>query len=258
MRSRGLLSSSVAILFLTACGRTHVDSKTARVDALFEKWNRTDSPGCAVGIGRNGSVLYEHGYGMANLEWGIPITPETVFPVASISKSFTAMSVLLAAERGLLSLDNELQMYVPEWQDRDDHITVRHLLTHTSGVRDAFTMYGWGAHSDNVDPNESIVQILARQHGVNFAPGSQYQYNNAGYALLAAVFKRATGQSLRDYADANIFKPLGMSHSLFQGESAMLIPHRASGYSQDANGWRSGRTYTGNAGPAVVGNSGMY
>jgi CubicO group peptidase (beta-lactamase class C family) len=249
---------AAAILSLCACSRAHVDSKTARVDALFEKWNRAGSPGCAVGISRNGSVLYEHGYGMANLEWGIPITPDTVFPIASISKSFTAMSVLMAAERGQLSLDDEVQKYIPEWQDRDDHITIRHLLTHTSGVRDAFTMFGWGAHGDNADSNETIANILARQHGVNFKPGSEYQYNNSGYALLGALVKHATGQSLREYADVNIFKPLGMSHSLFQGESAMLISNRASGYSRDANGWRAARTYTGNAGLAVVGNSGVY
>jgi CubicO group peptidase (beta-lactamase class C family) len=247
-----------AILCLAACSRTHTDSQAARVDALFEKWNRTDAPGCAVGVSRNGSVLYEHGYGMANLEWGIPITPQTVFPIASISKSFTAMSVLLAADRGQLSLDDEVQKYIPEWQDRHDHITIRHLLTHTSGVRDVFTMYGWGAHGESADPNESITEILARQHGLNFVPGSEYQYNNSGYALLAAILKRATGQSLREYADANIFKPLAMSHSLFQGESAMLISNRASGYTPDANGWRAARTYTGNAGQAVVGNSGMY
>jgi CubicO group peptidase (beta-lactamase class C family) len=247
-----------AILCLAACGRAHTDSQAARVDALFEKWNRTDAPGCAVGVSRNGSFLYEHGYGMANLEWGIPITPDTVFPIASISKSFTAMSVLMAAERGQLSLDDEVQKYIPEWQDRNDHITIRHLLTHTSGVRDAFTMFGWGAHGDRADPNETIAVILARQQGVNFKPGSEYQYNNSGYALLGALVKRATGQSLREYADTNIFKPLGMSHSMFQGESAALIPNRASGYTQDGNGWRAARTYTGNAGPAVVGNSGMY
>jgi CubicO group peptidase (beta-lactamase class C family) len=104
LRSRSLLSSSLALFCLAACGRGPADARATKVDALFKKWNRTDGPGCAVGIGQSGSVLYEHGYGMANLEWGIPITPNTVFPVASISKSFTAMSVLLAAERGQLSL----------------------------------------------------------------------------------------------------------------------------------------------------------
>jgi len=254
----GRMVTAAAILCLAACSRMHRDSQTARVDALFEKWNRTDAPGCAVGISRNGSVLYEHGYGMANLEWGIPITPETVFPIASISKSFTAMSVLFAAERGQLSLDDEVQKYVPEWQDRDDHITIRHLLTHTSGVRDAFTLFGWGAHGESADPNDSIAGILARQHGLNFAPGSEYQYNNGGYALLASIVKRATGQSLHEYADANIFKPLGMSHSFYQRDAAMLIAHRASAYTREANGWHAAREYTANVIPPVVGNAGVY
>jgi CubicO group peptidase (beta-lactamase class C family) len=258
LRSRRLLSSSAAILCLTACGRTQADSRTARVDALFEKWNRTDAPGCAVGISRNGSVLYEHGYGMANLEWGIPITPETVFPIASISKSFTAMSVLLAARRGQLSLDDEVQKYVPEWKDRDDHITIRHLVAHTSGVRDAFTLFGWGAHGESADPNESIALLLARQRGLNFTPGSEYEYNNGGYALLATIVKRATGQSLHEYADANIFKPLGMSHSFYQRDAAMLIPHRASGYTRETTGWHAAREYIVNVAPPVVGNAGVY
>jgi CubicO group peptidase (beta-lactamase class C family) len=168
------------------------------------------------------------------------------------------MSVLLAAEHGQLSLDDEVEKYIPEWQDRNDRITIRHLLTHTSGVRDVFTMYGWGAHGESGDPNESIATILARQRGLNFAPGSEYQYNNGGYALLGAILKRATGQSLREYADANIFKPLGMSHSFYQGDVAMVIRNRASGYTREPEGWRAARTYTGNAGQAVVGNSGMY
>ena len=245
-------------LSVYGCQR-RTESQTARVDKLFVPWSRNDTPGCAVGISRNGAVVYEQGYGMANLELGVSITPETVFPIASISKSFTAMSVALAAQQGKLSLDDEVQKYIPEWTDRDDHITIRRLLTHTSGVRDAFQVLGWAPSGESAgDINTVVLQILSRQRGVNFSPGTEYQYNNGGYNLLASIVKRATGQPLREYADANIFKPLGMSHSLFMGDATMLIRHRASGYSRDADGWHAAREYATNAGQAVVGNAGMY
>jgi CubicO group peptidase (beta-lactamase class C family) len=241
------------ILSLAACHRSPADSATARVDKLFAEWNRTDSPGCAVGISRNGSVLYEHGYGMANLERRVPITPVTVFPIASTSKSFTAMSVVLAAERGQLSLDDEVQKYIPEWVDRDDHITIRHLLNHTAGLRDAFTLLGWAPPSESAgDQNEGIVRMLSRQRGLNFKPGTQFEYNNGGYNLLASILKRATGQSLRTFSDANIFTPLGMTRSHFRDDRATAVPNRASGYQKLADGWHDVTENTG-----VVGNAGM-
>ena len=170
----GRMVTVAAILPLAACGRVRADSQTARVDKLFAEWNRADAPGCAVGVSRNGAIVYEHGYGMANLERHVPITPETVFPIASTSKSFTAMSVVLAAERGQLSLDDEVQKYIPEWLDRDDHITIRHLLTHTGGLRDAFTLLGWAPPSESAgDQNEGIVRMLSRQRGLNFKPGTR-------------------------------------------------------------------------------------
>jgi CubicO group peptidase (beta-lactamase class C family) len=252
MRMLAVALMSLAMFSPGACGRAE-KSQTARVDKLFAVWDRSDSPGCAVGISRNGAILYEHGYGMANLELGVPITPATVFPIASITKSFTAMSVLLAAEQGRLSLDDEVQKYIPDWRDREDRITVRHLLTHTSGVRDAFALLGWAPAESTGDVNEAIVKILARQSGLNFPPGSEYQYNNGGYNLLATVLKRATGQSLGEFAAANIFTPLGMAHTHVHDDVSMLVPNRASGYTRDARGWRAARQDGG-----VVGNDGMY
>jgi len=182
---------SAAVVLHTACGRSGAGSQTAQVDQLFAPWSRTDSPGCAIGISRNGAILYEHAYGKANLELNVPNTPETVFAIASITKAFTAMSVLLAAQQGKLSLDDEVQKYIPDWRDRDDHITIRHLLTHTSGIRDAFGLLGWAPLSESAgDYNEAIARILALQRGVNFPPGTEYQYNNVGYNLLATILKR--------------------------------------------------------------------
>jgi CubicO group peptidase (beta-lactamase class C family) len=253
LRTLAIAMAAVAMLSLGACRRPATESQTSRVDKLFAAWNRTDSPGCAVGVSRNGAVIYEHGYGMANLELGVPITPATVFPIASITKSFTAMSVLLAVDQGTLSLDDEVQKYIPDWQDRQDQITVRHLLTHTSGIRDAFALLGWAPANQTADVNESIVRILSRQRGLNSKPGSEYMYNNGGYNLLASILKRATGQSLGEFAAANIFKPLGMTQTHVHDDVAMLVPNRASGYTRDVRGWRAARQDGG-----VVGNDGMY
>ena len=146
-----------------------------------------------------------------------------------------------------------MQKYIPEWADHEHHVTIRHVLTHTSGLREGFGLLGWAAPADGSgDPNETILKMLARLHGLNFAPGTEYRYNNSGYNLLGSILKRATGQSLRAFADAKIFKPLGMTHTHVHDDPAMLVPNRASGYSRDANGWHPAPEATG-----VVGNSGM-
>ena len=243
-----------ALISISACRQAPAESENTRVDKLFAAWTGQDTPGCAVGISRNGAVVYEHGYGMANLELSVPVTPDTVFAVASVTKSFTAMSVLLAAEQGKLSLDDEIQKYIPEWRDRDDHITIRHLITHTSGLRDAFALLGWAPSSESAgDYNEAIAKMLARQRGLNFPPGTEYQYNNGGYNLLATILKRATGQSLREFADVNIFKPLGMTHTHVHDDVSVPVPSRASGYTRSASGWRAAKIDGG-----IVGNSGLY
>ena len=233
----------------TACGSTPRAAITAGVDPLFAAWNRPDSPGCAVGVSRNGAVIYEHGYGMASLERKVAITPTTVFPLASITKSFTAMSVLLAGERGLLSLDDDVSKFIPDWSNREHRVTLRHLLTHTSGLRDAYLLQGWAP--DHGNSNEAMVRILSRQRGLNSVPGAEYQYNNGGYLLLGKILERASSQTLGAFADANIFKPLGMTGAWFSGDSVRTAPDHASGYSPQANGWRllpESSGYAGNAG----------
>jgi len=229
-------------------------SAPARVDKLFADWNRTNSPGFSVAISRNGTLVYEHGYGMANLELGVPITSASVFPAASISKQFTAMSVLLLTQRGKLSLDDEVRKFIPEWAYTKQPITIRQLLTHTSGLRDAFTLLGIAApREDGVSVNDAIAAMLARQRGLNFAPGSEFQYNNGGYNLLGTIVKRVSSQSLREFADANIFKPIGMVHTHFHDDPAMLVPNRVSGYSRWESSFRLARPEGG-----IVGNAGLY
>src|SRR2546425_2328146 len=176
---------------------------------------------------------------MANLELGVPIPPASIFHAASVSKQFTAMSIVLLAERGQLSLDDEVQKYIPEWADHGSRITIRHLLTHTSGLRDAFMLEGLAPpREDGSDRNDAIVKILARARGLNFTPGAEFQYNNGGYTLLANIVKRVSGQSFRAFAEANIFKPLGITQTHFHDDHRMIVPNRASGYHQDAGGLR--------------------
>jgi CubicO group peptidase (beta-lactamase class C family) len=205
------------------------ESVEARVDRLFAQWNKPDSPGCSVAVGRNGAVLYERRYGMANLELGVPIGPTSVFEAASISKAFTAMSILLLAQRGRLSIDDDVRKHIPEWSDT--RVTLRHLLSHTAGLRDVFLLVELAApRRSGGDFNDWLVHLLARQRGLNFTPGSDFQYNNGAYVVLAEIVKRVSGQPLREFADANIFKPLGMTDSRFQDDGTRIVPHRASGY----------------------------
>jgi CubicO group peptidase (beta-lactamase class C family) len=248
------LVAAVAPVLSVSCRSPRPESATVKVDNLFTEWSKRDSPGCGIGISRNGALVYEHAYGMANLELAVPITPASVFPVASISKQFTAMSIVLLAERGQLALEDDVRTYIPEWSDHEHHVTIRQLLTHTSGLRDGFALLGWATPSEGKgDPNDAVMNMLARQRGLNFPPGTEYQYNNGGYNLLGSIVKRVSGQSLRAFADANIFQPLGMTHTHIHDNPAMIVLNRVSGYSRDVNGWQLGSESAG-----VVGNAGVY
>lgn len=166
------------------------------------------------------------------------------------------MSILLLAGRGQLSLDDEVREFIPEWADHGYRITIRHLLTHTSGLRDAFLLEGLAPpRGDGGERNDAIVKILARARGLNFTPGTQFQYNNGGYTLLAKIVKQVSGQSFRSFTDANIFKPLGMTHTHFHDDPTMIVPNRASGYHQDARGLHvAARADPG----GILGNAGLF
>ena len=230
------------------------ESIEARVDRLFAEWNKPDSPGCSVATGRNGAVLYERGYGMANLELGVPIRPTSVFEAASISKAFTAMSILLLAQRGRLSIDDEMRKHIPGWSDTSPRVTVRHLLSHTGGLRDVFLLVELAApRRPGSDFNEWLVHLLARQRGLNFTPGEDFQYNNGAYVVLAEIVKRVSGQPLRDFAEVNIFQPLGMTHSRFLDDGTRIVPNRVSGYFREGGELRQA---VGQPHPPI-GNSGL-
>ncbi|HYF76943.1 MAG TPA: serine hydrolase domain-containing protein [Symbiobacteriaceae bacterium] len=201
------------------------------VDAIFADWNRPDSPGAALAIIHEGKVVYRQGYGAANLEYGIPITPATVFHVASISKQFTAAAVALLAREGKLSLDDEIHTHLPELADFGHPITIRHLIHHTSGLRDQWellTLAGW--RMDDVITHHQIMEIVGRQRALNFPPGTEYLYCNTGFTLMAEIVRRVTGQSLRQFADERIFQPLGMTSTLFFDDHEEIVPNRAYSY----------------------------
>lgn len=180
---------------------------------------------------KHGQVVYQQNYGMADLERHVPITPVTVFDIGSTSKQFTAMCILLLAKQGKLSLDDEIQKYVPELPRYPDRITIRHLIHHTSGIRDYLVLMSLAGMSEVNDYSEQqVLDLLARQKGLNFKPGEEYLYSNSGYFLLSVIVKRASGKSLRTFAEENIFRPLKMEHTHFHDDFTEIVKHRALAY----------------------------
>lgn len=239
-----------------ACAREmHNPADTARLDSIFAEWNRPDSPGCGVGVSRDGRVVYERGYGMADIERRVPIGADSVFPLASLSKPFTAMSILLLAQQKRLSLDDEVRHYVPEWRYRQHPITIRQLLTHTGGLRDVFLLEQLASPvSPRGDVNEKLLGLLAQQRGMNFVPGTEVQYSNGGYNVLGGIVRRVSGQPLRAFAEANIFRSLGMTATHVHDDPARTIPNRVSSYTNDGDGFKSVCAEC----SGIVGNAGMF
>jgi CubicO group peptidase (beta-lactamase class C family) len=206
---------------------------TDKIDSLFSQSGNT-SPGYAVGIIRNDSLLYAKGYGLANLEYNIPITSETIFHMASISKQFTAYSIVLLARQGKLNLDDDIHKYLTWFPDLKEKITIRNLLNHTSGVRDQWQLLAIsGTRLDDVITQDQIVKILTRQQALNFKPGDKYYYSNSGFTLLAEIVKSVTGKTLRQFTDSVLFKPLGMNNTHFHDDYTEIVPNRSYSYSRE-------------------------
>src|SRR5262245_32446755 len=218
------LIALIALIASNAQGKPQPRSSATAVDKLFAAWNKPTAPGCAVGVLRDGQRLYSQGYGMADLEHGARITPTTVFHIASVSKQFTAFAIYLLAQEGKLALDDDVRKYLPELHDFGKTITIRHLIHHTSGLRDQWNllaMAGW--RLDDVITEKDILRLVWRQRELNFAPGDKQLYSNTGYTLLGVIVKRVSGQSLREYTQEHIFKPLGMQHTHFHDEYGELV-----------------------------------
>ncbi len=236
-------------LFLLAClslcaGSVEAQLSTAvrrGVDSVFLQLDRTDAPGCAVGISEQGRLVYTRGYGMADLQHRVAIGPQSIFHVASISKQFTAIAVALLAEEGRLSLDDDVRKYIPELPAYEAPITVRQLMHHTSGLRDQWSLLGYAGWRFPTDliTEQDVMQIVMRQKGLNFRPGAEYLYSNTGFTMLAVIVQRASGQSLAQYAQARFFGPLGMRNTHFHDDYSMIVPGRTSAYApRDGGGWR--------------------
>jgi CubicO group peptidase (beta-lactamase class C family) len=235
-------------------GQTTMASE-CKVDKLFSEWDRPDSPGCAVGVIQNGQLVYKRGYGMANLEHDVPITSRTVFRIASTSKQFTAMCIALLAEQGELSLDDDIRKHLPEMPKYGYTITIWHLIHHTSGLYDYVELMNLAGTRDE-DPctDDNVIEMLGRQETLNFTPGSEYLYSNTGYYLLGLIVKRVSGQSLREFAEARIFEPLGMMDTQFHDDHTAVVKHRAAGYSpRDDGGYRIDMTAQ-----DLVGDGGLF
>jgi CubicO group peptidase (beta-lactamase class C family) len=207
------------------------DVPNQKVDEIFSVYDKPGSPGCSLGVIRDGEFVYRKAYGLASLELAVPLSSQSVFYMASVSKQFTAASVVLAAEQGYLSLDDDVRKYIPELPDYGHVITLRHMINHTSGLRDFIELLILSGH-DRVDFNspEEIFKIVVRQKGLNNIPGEEWIYSNTNYFLLGMVLKRATKKSLREFAAENIFKPLGMSHTLFYDDNTLVVPGRVPAY----------------------------
>jgi CubicO group peptidase (beta-lactamase class C family) len=213
------------------------DSTRKQISAVFAEYDHTNTPGCALAIYHDGEMAFERGYGMANLELGIAISPRTIFDIGSTSKQFTAFAIGLLAQDGLLTLDDPIRKYLPEMGGYADRITIRNLVQHTSGLRDYLTlMWLAGYGFDDVTDDQDALKLITRQNAPNFAPNSEWLYSNTGYFLLSQIVKRVSGKTLREFAAERVFGPLGMHYTHFHDDHRMLIPDRATGYSPRPEG----------------------
>jgi len=201
-----------------------------QIDAIFAEFDHPGSVGCAVGVARNGEFLYQKGYGYANLDWDVPITPSKVFYMGSVSKQFTAAAIALLAHEGKLDLDDDVREYLPEMPRRSPPVTIRQVVHHMSGVPDMYRVMGRNGLStwDRFSRDEALA-LLAPQE-LDFAPGERYSYSNGGYFLLSMIVERASGKSLREYTTERIFQPLGMRDTHFHDDPVHIVKRRAMGY----------------------------
>jgi CubicO group peptidase (beta-lactamase class C family) len=242
MRSASVCRVAIAAAMLVAAAAPVVAQAPAQaanpaIDSIFAAWDSTSTPGCALAVYRDGAIVHGRGYGMADLERNVPITTRSVFDIGSTSKQFAAASVILLEQQGRLSLDDDVRTHIPELPEYARPITIRHLLHHSSGVRDYIGLLVLGgARIDDVTTPDDALTAIARQKALNFEPGDEHLYSNSGYFLLSVIVERVAGESLRDFARKHIFEPLGMRHTQYLGSYSDIIPDRALAYSRDGDG----------------------
>ncbi|MFN2564334.1 MAG: serine hydrolase [Gemmatimonadaceae bacterium] len=220
-----------------AQGAEPTDSAAA-VDRIFANWSSRQTPGCAVGVARNGQTLLERAYGMANLEYDVPNTPATIFEAGSVSKQFTAAAVVLLAQQGKLSLDDEVSKYIPELPDYEEPVTIRQMLHHTSGLRDwgvVAAAMGWPRGS-RAHTHAHVLDIVSRQESLNYTPGTEHLYSNTNYNLAAIVVERVSGVSFAEFTRKNLFEPLGMTNTQWRDDYTRIVKGRATAYGRGRQG----------------------
>jgi CubicO group peptidase (beta-lactamase class C family) len=255
MRYIRLAAATIACLAvqLAAAAAPRPEPPASRIDSIFALYT-AGMPGCAVGVERSGRTLYAKAFGVADLQSGRALTPQSRIYMASVSKQVTAMAVLLLVQDGKLRLSQSIRDIVPELPDYASKVTIAQLLNHTSGVRDYFTLGELSAIPGSHAYTEGdVLRLLSLQKGLNFEPGSEFLYSNSGYVLLSIVVHRVSGRTLNDFATARIFTPLGMTHSRFQHDHNAPIPEKANGYQLDGGHWE-----VANSNLDLTGDGGLY
>jgi CubicO group peptidase (beta-lactamase class C family) len=223
----------------------------AIADSVFARWTKT-TPGCAVGIAQGGNVLLTRGYGMANLETGTPLTAESILESGSVAKQFTAAAVVLLAIDGKLRLDDPVRKYFPELPEYDRPIMIRHLLNHTSGLRDwsnLVAVAGW-PRGERAHTQDDLLDFVFRQKSLNYPVGDHYSYTNSGYALLKTLVERVSGKNFQDFTRERLFAPLGMTNTQWRDDFTRIVPGRAQAYGPvQGGGWRLAMPYEHVVGP---------
>ena len=213
------------------------------VDQIFSSYQRPASPGCAVTVVKDGNTVHQGLYGLANLEHDAPITAQTAFYLGSTSKQFTAMTAMLLVEQGRMKLEDPVHKYMPRLPEYMKPITIRHLLEHTSGIRDYIALWTLSGPANDAPLSDAqVVELIERQKALNFTPGAEFLYSNSGYFLLAMLMRPATHGMLPQLAASGVFEPLGLNRTLFYTNRFALLPKRATGYSPGSGPGPAGYT----------------
>jgi CubicO group peptidase (beta-lactamase class C family) len=221
----------------TPLGGQAPSGREAAVDRVFAKWT-SSTPGCAVGVAVGGKPVLARAYGMADLERDVANTTETIFEAGSVSKQFTAAAVLLLVRDGKLSLDDAVRTYVPELPDYGAPLTIRHMLTHTSGLRDwgsVESIAGW-PRTTREYTHAHVLDIVSRQRALNFPSGTRWSYSNTGFNLAAIIVSRVSGMPFADFASQRIFTPLGMTRTSWRDDHTRIVKGRAIAYADEKDG----------------------
>ena len=261
MSRKNFLFVFTVVAFLSSATWAQVPDKekvVAGADRAFEKFTKAyvaPAPGCAAAVSLNGEVVFEKAFGLADLEHNVPNTTQTIFESGSVAKQFTAAALVLLQQDGKLSLDDPVRKYIPELPDYGSPLTIRHLLNHTSGLRDwgtVLSLTGAG-RGDRVITQDLALDVITHQRALDFTPGSEYSYSNSGYNLAAIIVERVSKQKFPAFVEERLFKPLGMKNSSWRDDYQRIVPGRAQAYSRQGNGpWRLNMPFMN-----VYGNGGM-